>query len=322
MKSQQEEKKLFDNLVEFVDKSLKKDIDYGVIKGMKKNTAYAPGVYRVAHHYGFNIEHELVESEKDFTGKDHDGEPFFHFAHKAIVKYGGEIVSSAMGTCNSWEDKYRYRNGRVCPKCQKLNIRLSKDKSGWYCWKATDGCGATFQKDDQTIGPEISGPNKKIANEVNTIMKMSQKRSTEAAVLLATCLATVLATLDKPAPQYGGQNSGPAKTPQPTKTAPRAGTINELKSAFIAGAEKYKGKNVPDGLRVIIVGMIDKAFKGHKDDANAFCKATTEYVSFEKLPDEALLFVREWLVPNAKGEPGQVALDDINKIMIAVRRMP
>jgi hypothetical protein len=103
------------------------------------------------------------------------------------------------GSCNSWEKKYRYRESkRICPRCQQPVIR-SSDRE-YYCWAKQGGCGAKFPLTFDAIAFGTAPwaivqqkvglvPNPEIFDQVNTLMKMAQKRALVAAVLVG-CAAS------------------------------------------------------------------------------------------------------------------------------------
>ena len=137
---------------------------------------------------------ERLEAIKDFTGKDFNGEPFFSFEYMATLKYRhGDGVTQCVGSCNSWEDKYRWRKAeRSCPSCGAAAIKRSNypDKQtgdkGWYCHSKSGGCNAKFKSDDPAITSQKAGrvPNERIFDQINTIDKMAQKRAFVGAVIL------------------------------------------------------------------------------------------------------------------------------------------
>ena len=152
---------------------------------------------------------------RDITEEMRDNEWFIevHSTCRIYVQTGpGEVdrmlVAEAGGSCNSWEDKYRYRGqkGRKCPACEmEGTIRRGSaryapgmrehgkadpgyENGGFYCWKKLDGCGATFPDKDQRI---LSQTVEKEKNEnphslKNTLEKMADKRALVAATLIAT----------------------------------------------------------------------------------------------------------------------------------------
>jgi hypothetical protein len=101
------------------------------------------------------------------------------------------LVASADGSCNSWEKKYRYRQAeRVCPDCKKATIIKGKTEygGGWVCFTKKGGCGSRFDDGAQVIEGQQTGQtlNPDVAEQVNTILKMAQKRALIAATLIAT----------------------------------------------------------------------------------------------------------------------------------------
>lgn len=172
--------------------------DYGKIPGTDKPTLLKPGAEKLATLFGLHVERpEIVEKEQDWTGKDHNGEAFFYYLVCQQLTRNGVAVAAQMGSCNSWEKKYRYRSSeRKCPQCGAAAIKRSKypprenpsASPGWYCFSKAGGCGANFDADDPDITAQQTGriPNPDVADQVNSILKMAQKRALVAAVLVAT----------------------------------------------------------------------------------------------------------------------------------------
>lgn len=160
--------------------------DYGKIPGAgDKPTLLKPGAEKLCTFFGLRPTFTEVRVIEDWTGKDHNGEAFFYYWFRCHLLKGGEIVAEGDGSCNSHESKYRYRKAeRLCPVCGKANIRKGKDN--WYCWKKTDGCGATFAFGDKSIeGQEVGRVlNPDVADQANTLLKMAQKRALIAATLI------------------------------------------------------------------------------------------------------------------------------------------
>jgi len=185
----------YNTLVLFMQHSLRDGLDYGKIPGCgDKPILFKPGAEKIATLFGLRESLERIEAIQDWTGKDF-GEPFFHFEYKCILKdREGQVIAECYGSCNSWEDKYRYRTAeRVCPQCGAAAIKRSNypdrqtgDK-GWYCHSKSGGCNAKFHSTDAQIISQQQGkvPNERIYDQVNTINKMSQKRSFVGSVILA-----------------------------------------------------------------------------------------------------------------------------------------
>jgi len=204
---------------EFIQSVLHMGVDFGAIPGTSKNTLLKPGAEKLAWFFGLRPVFKDVEKVEDWTGKDHDGEPFFYYREKCILYKGGEIVASADGSCNSMEKKYRYRwvvmadipTGMDKARLQTKGGRISEfdfaldksETSGQYgkpaeYWKqfqqAIQDKTATRISKKTKSGKEYPAweidstlyaiPNIEIADLVNTILKMAQKRSLVASVLI------------------------------------------------------------------------------------------------------------------------------------------
>lgn len=176
---------------DIIEKVLHKELDYGSIPGSTKPALLKPGAEKLANMFGLAPVFEDIVTVEDWTGKDHNGEPFFYYRQKCKLYKGERLMGSADGSCNSWEKKYRYRQAeRVCPQCGKPAIIKGKAEygGGWLCFKRKDGCGAKFNDNDPAIiGQEVGQvPNPDVAEQVNTILKMAQKRALVAATLIVT----------------------------------------------------------------------------------------------------------------------------------------
>jgi len=194
--------------------------DYGEIPGVSKPTLLKPGAEKLNSFFGLSAKFTLVDSEKDWTGQNHGGEPFFYFEYRCDLYRGDQFVASCDGSCNSWEKKYRYRwmNELDIPsyidksKLEYKDGTISEFKfsiekgetSGKYgkpaeYWKQfrdaiANGTARKVMKrakDREYEAYEIGGkiyavPNHDVADQVNTIQKMAQKRAFVGASLIAT----------------------------------------------------------------------------------------------------------------------------------------
>lgn len=175
----------------FISKMLVDGTDYQTIPGTNKPSLVKPGAEKLATFYGLSSQFEMTEQEKDWTGSEHGGEAFFYFKYRCTLLHGDQMIASCEGSCNSFEVKYRYRQAeRVCPTCGKSTIIKGKAEygGGWLCFAKKGGCGAKFQEGDPAITGQQVGriPNPDVADIVNTLQKMAQKRAFVGAVLLAT----------------------------------------------------------------------------------------------------------------------------------------
>lgn len=206
---------------EFVSKVLEKDRDYGEIPGTNKPTLLKPGAEKLSTFFGIRPVFVIQESVNDWTGKEHGGEAFFFREYKCQGYRNGELVGEGVGSCNSWEKKYRYRwmNELEVPagidkstlefvdgEISEFGFAIDKaETTGKYgkpaaYWKQfsdaiSAGTAVSYKKktksdkelDAWKIGGKLYAvPNHDPADQVNTIDKMAQKRSLVAMVLITT----------------------------------------------------------------------------------------------------------------------------------------
>jgi hypothetical protein len=168
-----------DQIVDYTRRGMVEGVDYGKIPGAgDRMVLLQPGADKLCNLFGLVIRYESAK-EEDWSGEKHGGEPFFKYNVRAIGYRGDYVVGEGVGSCNSWEAKYRWRKKeRSCPVCGKENIRKSRD-GGWYCWVKTDGCGTTFEAGEPSIESQQVGrkPNPDIFDQVNTLEKMAYKRA-------------------------------------------------------------------------------------------------------------------------------------------------
>lgn len=178
-------------IVEFTKSIMVKDVDYGVIPGTgNKPTLLKPGAEKLSTFFGLSPRYELIDRHLDWSGADHNGEPFFYLQYKCQLFYGDRLAGEGIGSCNSWEKKYRYRKGdRVCPECGHPAIIKGRKEygGGWICFGKKGGCGSKWSDDDSPFDTQDPGQvlNDNPADLVNTIDKMGQKRALVAATLIA-----------------------------------------------------------------------------------------------------------------------------------------
>ena len=180
----------FNHVVEFVRTVMREGVDYGVIPGTDKPTLLKPGAEKLCTLFGLTSRFEIVRAVEDWTGAEHNGEPFFFYLYRCRLQRGDMIIAEGDGSANSWEQKYRYREAhRRCPQCGEAAIIRGKQEygGGWVCFRKRGGCGAKFDIEAPAITDQPTGRvlNENIADQVNTIQKMSQKRALIAATLLA-----------------------------------------------------------------------------------------------------------------------------------------
>lgn len=174
-------------LQDFVASVMVKDEDYGLIPGTPKPTLFKPGAEKLCEIYGLAPDIEVLNRVEDWE------KGFFHYEVRCrlISKRSGITVATGLGSCNSMEEQYRWRNAkRTCPDCGKDAIIKGKQEwgGGFLCFKKQGGCGAKFADTDPKITSQQAG---KVANDepytlVNTILKMGAKRALVDATLRAT----------------------------------------------------------------------------------------------------------------------------------------
>jgi hypothetical protein len=180
----------FNSVVEFVRTVMREGTDYGVIPGTDKATLLKPGAEKLCTLFGLTSRFEIIRAVEDWTGEEHGGEPFFYYLYRCHLRRGEVVIAEGDGSCNSWEQKYRYRDAkRKCPACGQAAIIQGREEygGGWICFRKRGGCGAKYLIDDPVIADQQAGRvvNENIADQVNTIQKMAQKRAMIQAVLLA-----------------------------------------------------------------------------------------------------------------------------------------
>jgi len=165
--------------------------DFGVIPGTNgKPVLLKPGAEKLCTFFGLSKRFVLAQSIEDWTGDTHGGEPFFYYLYRCQLWRGDLLVAESDGSCNSRESKYRWRKSeRVCPACGQPTIIKGRAEygGGWLCFAKKGGCGAKYGDGDPDIEGQATGrvANPDIADQVNTVQKMAQKRALIGTTLLA-----------------------------------------------------------------------------------------------------------------------------------------
>lgn len=209
---------------EFVKEYLRDGEDYGTIPGTPKPTLYKPGADKLCELYGISDSYDILDKVEDFTMTP----PLFDYTIRCtLTRIRTQLaVSTGLGSCNSYEGRYRWREGqRLCPECGKPAIIKGKEEfgGGFLCFGKKGGCGAKFlDKDPKITGQNIGRiENDDVATLKNTILKMAKKRAKVDATLAATRSSGIFTqdiediTHDAPepaAPSRGGKKA--ASKPQ------------------------------------------------------------------------------------------------------------
>lgn len=179
-------------MVEVSQQLMASGVDYGVIPGTNSRPVLLkPGAEKLCSLFGLSPEVAEERNQLDWTGEEHNEEPFFYFYYRVKITKNGILLGEGVGSANSWEAKYRWRKQeRTCPDCGTAAIIRGREEygGGWVCFTKKGGCGAKFKAGDPVIEKQKTGriPNPDVADLVNTLQKMAYKRALIAGVLIAT----------------------------------------------------------------------------------------------------------------------------------------
>lgn len=188
-------KKRLDQLQEFCAGYLQESTDggndggdYGVIPGAgKKKVLLKSGADKLCDVYALADTYVMLSKTEDFESGLFD----YTLECRLLSKIDDSLVGSGLGSCSSYETKYRYReSGRACPKCGASSIVKGKEEygGGWLCFAKKGGCGAKFKEADASIVDQKVGrvENLDIVDTKNTVLKMAKKRAKIDAVIGVT----------------------------------------------------------------------------------------------------------------------------------------
>ncbi len=210
---------------QFIGQVLRESEDYGTIPGAgAKKVLLKPGAEKLCSIFGLipsYVEDKIIE---DWTGAEHGGEPLFYYSYRCQLSRGDRFMGEAIGSCNSWESKYRYRwigedaakqradfetllkRGGVTMKFEPNFALDKKETTGTYgkpaeYWTAFEDAikSGVAKNVEKMLGKKkFTGwempmdqtqyriPNPEISDVINTCQKMAQKRALVAAVLVVT----------------------------------------------------------------------------------------------------------------------------------------
>lgn len=263
-------KKRLAEFQEFVRGYLIEGEDFGTIPGTPKPTLLKPGADKLCELYGLADDYEILTQVEKF-----EGDPaLFDYTVKCVLtsRRDGRLVATGLGSCNSYEGKYKWRDSqRICPNCKMAAIIKGKEEygGGWLCFAKKGGCGTKFETGDPLIEDQKIGrvPNDDLATQKNTILKMAKKRAKVDATLSATRSAGIF-TQDMEDIQ--GVSHEPERKPGAVERNPNA-------TAAPAGYGASKGSmpaNAPKNSEVFVcVGQKETMVSGStyalKDDFKA-----------------------------------------------------
>jgi hypothetical protein len=210
---------------QFITGVMREKEDFGTIPGAgEKKVLLKPGAEKLCSIFGLTPQYTTDSLIEDWTGENHGGEAMFYYAYKCALSRGGRFMGEAIGSCSSRESRYRYRwvredqlpagiNRAALPsRGGKRNIfepdfaidkadttgKYGKAPEYWQKFKDAITAG-TARQTRKKLGPkEYDGweitvdelqyriPNPDVADIVNTVQKIAQKRALVAAVLIVT----------------------------------------------------------------------------------------------------------------------------------------
>jgi hypothetical protein len=211
-------------MVEFTRKIMVRDQDFGEIPGAHKLTLLKPGAEKLCNFFGLEPEFTPVVEHIDWTGAQHGGETFCYARYRCRLLRHGRIPGAAEGSANSWESRYRYRwvpaehvpeffdrarmlkhggrrtfcefefaieraettglYGKPLEYWQKFKEAINAGTARRVERDTRQGKSPAWEFDSDTTLYRI--PNTDVADLINTIQKMAQKRALVAATLIAT----------------------------------------------------------------------------------------------------------------------------------------
>lgn len=227
-----------------------KDIHFGEIPGTGKPTLLKPGAEVLLDAFRL-VANPHVERH---TG-DGITEPHVSYVVRTTIHAGdidGPVVGVGLGEANTFERKYRWRNGsKSCPSCGKASIGRSKEEygGGYFCNRNNGGCGASFKKGSdgaKELDGQQSGPveNPDPFDLANTLLKMAAKRSLVSAALAATRSSDLFTQdLDETAPPHV-QSAPSSPSPAPAAGAQQRAQAVLTSIADMTEAHKVRAKQL------------------------------------------------------------------------------
>jgi len=244
--------------------------DFGKIPGTgSKPTLMQPGAQKLDNLFGLvpRFPMELMRIEEDWTGERHGGEPFFRYMVVCQLMRGDFVMGEAIGECNSFESKYRWRKtDRVCPACSQPTIIFTK-RNNWWCNQHKGGCGKGFKIDDESITKQKVGrqPNPEIFDQINTLLKMAQKRAHVGATINATSASEFFTQdlEDRPAETESSGSSGdqrhPAEPGREEPPRPQGASDGSTGRSSASGTSKTPDRPIPEELTLLIKRIRENA---------------------------------------------------------------
>ena len=152
------------------------DQHYGKIPGTDKDTLYKAGAEKLA--LAFNLASEYQIERRQLQGAHVE----YQVLCKIIDRGTGQIIGEGVGICSTMESKYRYRNqdtGLPLPSDYQQNKGAYKAKG--FTAKKYNNKWIWYEK--------VENPD--IADQYNTVIKMSKKRAYVDAIITCTAASDI-----------------------------------------------------------------------------------------------------------------------------------
>lgn len=247
----------------FIGEVLKEGIDgdYSKIPGASdKKVLLKPGAEKLCSIFGLAPQYIKETVIEDWMGVDHGSEPLFYYEYRCRLFRGDRCMGEALGSCNSWESKHRYRwvaeeiakpraDFAMLPKRggqknlfepdfaldkKQTDGQYGKPAEYWAQFERAIQSGTARRVTGKKMGKKTFDgyeiqvdttlyriPNPEIADTINACQKVGQKRALVAAVLVVTnCSDAFTQDLEDNA-EYSGRSYNPDPHPAPPEdTAP------------------------------------------------------------------------------------------------------
>lgn len=192
--------------------------DYGIIPGTRKKTLFKSGAEKLCDVYGLKDKYVFISKIENWETGLFD----YVIECQLLLKRNDAYVGAGMGSCSSFESKYRWRSAeRTCPQCGASGGVLIKEKDfkntgkemGWLCWPKKGGCGSKFAPKDPAIIDQVLGRvvNPDLADTKNTVLKIAKKRAKVDAVIAVTRSSGLFVQDVEDMPPAGGAPVKPGK---------------------------------------------------------------------------------------------------------------
>ena len=256
-------------MVDLVKAIMHEGSDYGKVPGTPKPSLWKPGAEKLITHFGMTPEPpELLDCVEDWTGEAHGGRPLFYYRYRFTISHDGRVLGSSEGSCNSWEDKYRWRWEEAAkPASKEIETRLKAQKLGR--WGKAGGGWVWMVKVE----------NNEPYTLVNTLQKMAQKRAMIGATLIAVNasefftqdmedIVDVEAVAYESAQDNGKPQADAPKPDAPKPQQPETASARPLAAPALISTLRTKDKHYKDttplatARRQQLAAALDKLFDG------------------------------------------------------------